>query len=970
MKRSVLIFMFALSWATGAGAAEGAGSRAAELRPQIEAMKANPRGPFARIRWFCKDGTLLPPTPSACESYGGGNQHGEWTEAVKKLRTQGYLVANILADLDEQAFVRAPDAADALAQILIEQYLIQVDDGWILRKARYYRGALQEEGERKGARRLLLALVAEPGWLARRYVLLRAAAQALPHGRETPGIRALRQLAADLAARDRRFTDIKNRIHIRPEAQDATRVRAYAASADAALGPDLERLAGMIDANYGARAIADRLIGIGTELESAPPLAARLAQAGAALADAKAPAERMRMAAGLLVELRDRAAEPAAAQARLALLDASIAIENEFFVSAAAQGREPVPQTRRARIELLRVAADAAYGTGLIGARQRTALAQTLASLAVPQVTLAQYKRAADYLALVPGWGTQALRLHFGPALDRYLELDARSAVYLQDHLRGGPLFAYAALVDRVARDAKQLAGVRTELFGESVGSGLRGLNPGLARGTLRVVAQAPTAQEVQADGIYLLPETVSDLPPVAGILTAGEGNPLSHVQLLARNLGIPNVAVDLGLVDKLKAFDGQPVVVAVSPGGAVRIMRDDGSLAQVFESAAAEPDFVIRPDLGKLDLGAREFIDLATLRAADSGRTVGPKAAKLGELKHRYPEAVADGIAIPFGMFRAALEQPMPGEGVGIFDWMVAQYRALAAMPAGSQERRAATEAFRARLERAIAGLTLAPEQQGKLRALLEARFGPDGSYGVFVRSDTNVEDLPGFTGAGLNLTVPNVVGFDRIAASIARVWASPFTARAFAWRQAHMQDPQHVYPAVLLLRTVHSEKSGVLVTRDVDTGADGWLSIAVNEGVGGAVDGQAAESLRVEMATGRVVLLAQATAPRRRVPDPKGGVAELPASGVESVLQPAEIEQLVAFARELPVRFPAVTDEQGRPTAADVEFGFVDGRLRLFQIRPLNESRRARGNAWLASLDPDPALLATTQVVLDAAP
>ena len=56
-----------------------------------------------------------------------------------------------------------------------------------------------------------------------------------------------------------------------------------------------------------------------------------------------------------------------------------------------------------------------------------------------------------------------------------------------------------------------------------------------------------------RADGIYLLPETVSDLPPVAGILTAGAGNPLSHVQLLARNLGIPNVAVDPALLPELR---------------------------------------------------------------------------------------------------------------------------------------------------------------------------------------------------------------------------------------------------------------------------------------------------------------------------------------------------------------------------------------------------------------------------------
>ena len=36
--------------------------------------------------------------------------------------------------------------------------LIADDDGWIFRKARYYRGAVQEEDERKAARELLVAL--------------------------------------------------------------------------------------------------------------------------------------------------------------------------------------------------------------------------------------------------------------------------------------------------------------------------------------------------------------------------------------------------------------------------------------------------------------------------------------------------------------------------------------------------------------------------------------------------------------------------------------------------------------------------------------------------------------------------------------------------------------------------------------------------------------------------------------------
>lgn len=135
------------------------------LRGWIQDMKERERGPFSRIRWFCNDGTILPPDAYACVPHGGGSQHGEWTEQVKRLRGGGYFVANVLADLDVAEFLQRPDHRDAFNQMLIEQFLINVDDGWILRKARYYRGALQEEGERRGARRLLFKLAEDPRWL-------------------------------------------------------------------------------------------------------------------------------------------------------------------------------------------------------------------------------------------------------------------------------------------------------------------------------------------------------------------------------------------------------------------------------------------------------------------------------------------------------------------------------------------------------------------------------------------------------------------------------------------------------------------------------------------------------------------------------------------------------------------------------------------------------------------------------------
>ena len=232
-------------------------------------------------------------------------------------------------------------------------------------------------------------------------------------------------------------------------------------------------------------------------------------------------------------------------------------------------------------------------------------------------------------------------------------------------------------------------------------------------------------------------------------------------------------------------------------------------------------------------------------------------------------------------------LDQPYKNSQNTVFEWMVEQYAAIHALPKNSAQRKQTTETFRAELYDIILAARLGDQFKQQLRTALLDTFGTT-DIGVFIRSDTNVEDLPGFTGAGLNLTLPNVVGFDGVVEGIVRVWASPFTARAFAWRQSHMEQPEHVYPAVLLLRSVANEKSGVMVTQDIDTGAMDVLSVAVNEGVGGAVDGQSAESIRINTEDGEVTLLATATAPWRRVPSAHGGVDKLPVSGDEVVLNP----------------------------------------------------------------------------------
>jgi hypothetical protein len=949
-----------------------AGADFANFRAWITQMKADSRGPFSGVKWFCNDGTILPPSAYACQPHGGGHQHGEWSERTRELRDNGYLIADFLAGIDPGNSVEAAGFRDQYAQRLIERYLVAADDGWIFRRALFYRGAIQEEDERAGATALLEDLASRDEWLGVRYPQLRAGARLLPHGEDSASVQRVRQLSASLSDRDAGFKALRAKIHGSPDAADAGRVREYASRVpDGARRAGYEALASEIDAVYRAAPLAESLRDAGQLAGLDATLRQSLTDSATALGQDAGPASRFRVTAALLASLRDALPRVTGKSSRLDLLDLGLRVEAEHFRAGAEMAASLGGLTRRERAGLLAAAAQASYGVGLLRQRELRAQESVLATLEGPAtMPVPAYLEALRYLARAPGWASQNLRFHFEPAMAKLTEIEPKADLFIQDQLRGSPMLAYSRIIDTLARDADGLAGIRHTLFEEDIGAGFRALNPGFARGILQTRPDMERLGEFRTDGIYLLPETVAELPPVAGILTAGEGNPLSHVQLLARNLGIPNVAVAPAVLDRLRARNGERVVLAVSAAGVVEIAADGPEWNAYFDDhAAGGGDVVIRPDLEKLDLTVRDFVNLDSLRAADSGRIVGPKAAKLGELRHAFPDKVAPGIAIPFGMFRSVLlDRPHENSGKTVFEWLVGEYRRIEALPDAGQQPE--YERLRAEIYRLISETDPGPAFRGALRREMERVFGTADGVGVFIRSDTNVEDLPGFTGAGLNLTLPNVVGFENVIRGLQSVWASPYTKRAFAWRNSHMEGPEHVYPAVLLLKTVPAEKSGVMITADVDNGDRGVLSVAVNEGVGGAVEGQAAESLRVTRETGAVRLLATATAPTRYVPEPGGGVAVLAASGAEALLQPAEIRQLIDIAAEIPQKFPPILDDQGKPAPADIEYAFAEGRLQLLQIRPFLESRKARGSSYLMGMDKGLAASKTQGVRLDEVP
>jgi phosphoenolpyruvate synthase/pyruvate phosphate dikinase len=211
----------------------------------------------------------------------------------------------------------------------------------------------------------------------------------------------------------------------------------------------------------------------------------------------------------------------------------------------------------------------------------------------------------------------------------------------------------------------------------------------------------------------------------------------------------------------------------------------------------------------------------------------------------------------------------------------------------------------------------------------------------------------MPNFNGAGLNLTIFNLMSFNEILEGIKRVWASPFTYRSFSWRQSIISDPNLVFPSIVILESVPSDKSGVLITADVDTGDPSKMTIATAEGVGGTVDGSPAETLLYS--DGRAILMAQFKSPTRRmlIMTGKGGTKMVPSTGSESVLEKSELDSLIKAAKKIKEDFAPEKGLDGRPLPWDIEYGFSSGKLFLFQTRPFVGNSDLRNLPALAELD-----------------
>lgn len=926
------------------------------IRALIEKCKSDIRGPYKDIRWFCKDGSVLPPKEKCPEQ--GGVQRARLKDEVAKLAKDKHIFfGQILSTTSRNDFWDAENYNSRLKQYQLEKFLRAADEGWILQKGQYYRGAIQVEDEEAWGVNFFNWLLADTAAISSQFYLLRQAAKDIPHRGDDSRTQNVRALSKIIAENFPAFQDLRIKIHGQPDAGDVQKVKSFALlNGTKMTAGDTERMRELISEMEILYQPVDL-----TSLEkyvkllpSNAPVTAAVQDYIARLKDEKPGKRRVTGTADLLLLLRKEMPQVTRIKSRLAMLDLSNVLEEILFKEIGAWQENNLSELLEKSCYL----GTALTATGYLELWEWELLEGAVCDARGDSMSLNELNRVMETCRGMVEWGTGTTRGVYQDVVKLYSPFEPLANSFYDDKIRSSLLLPMGQLVGRLGDFIAQEAKLSNRIFDIENQSQARGLNPGIAAGELVVVSGQPDDVEVSKDKIYIFDRPPSDLKPVAGIATVTEGNMVSHVQLLARNLAIPNAVLSRQNLESLKKYSGKKVFMAVSNRGTVVMKSADDMTAEekkLFEVQKRSEERISVP-VEKIDLSRKAVLNMRDVDATSSGRLCGPKAANLGQLKKMFPDNVVEGLVIPFGIFREHMNQTMPGQMVSYWQFLNdvfknANSKKLIGEPEESVERYVLGELEI--LREAIKKMTLSPAFIAELEGTFQTVLGKKmGGIPVFLRSDTNMEDLKDFTGAGLNLTLFNVVEKDKILQGIKDVWASPYTERSFKWRQRYLLNPENVFPSILIIPSVDVDYSGVMITKGITTGHPADLTIAFNRGAGGAVDGQAAETYLVSH-RGAYVLLSPAREPTYRSLPASGGSQTNFTTFEKAILKGQNIYELRLLAQKVNTIFPKTPGVESKGPF-DMELGFKDDKIWLFQIRPFVENKNALSSTYLESISP----------------
>jgi hypothetical protein len=444
-----------------------------------------------------------------------------------------------------------------------------------------------------------------------------------------------------------------------------------------------------------------------------------------------------------------------------------------------------------------------------------------------------------------------------------------------------------------------------------------------VAFGLLHFVAGGDLQTEpLGPDTIVVTDEVPNDLPLVGGLVTEAFQTPLSHVGILSKNRGTPNMAlVDARHDARLAPFLEKLVRLEVT--GVGFDLRE-------ATTAEAQADWDLHRPRGprqapRLDTSVRALVDLQG-RGLPDLPLIGAKAAQLAETMTIVSKAAGcpGPIPTPAGGFAVPVVHSLEHfQASGAAD-VLARWRADPAFAVNPSVRAKGLAEVRA----AIMAHPVEPTLVASIETTAGQRFG---RARFRMRSSSNTEDLPGFSGAGLYTSISGAVGDPkhRVADGLRVVWASLWEQRAYDERELALIDHSKAAMGVLVHDAFDQVEraNGVAVSRDVldPTNAEAY-----------SINAQAGEASVTNPAPG--VTSDQIVYTPYFVPPADYRSKSSLASG--PVLTTAEMARLTCSLGAIRDHFQPLLDPAGKNRwfTMEVEFKFIDDDRKFFikQARP----------------------------------
>ena len=218
-----------------------------------------------------------------------------------------------------------------------------------------------------------------------------------------------------------------------------------------------------------------------------------------------------------------------------------------------------------------------------------------------------------------------------------------------------------------------------------------------------------------------------------------------------------------------------------------------------------------------------------------------------------------------------------------------------------------------------------------------------------VAVRSSGTAEDLDDASFAGQQETFLYVIGEDEVVKYVQDCWASLYNNWAIFYRRENEFDERDIAIAVVVMRMVNSEKSGVMFSvNPIDQNAN-TVTIEATWGLGeGVVQGIVNPDNYVVDKTDYHFV--QKAVPKKEImvvrASERGGSKNKPVPmdmRFEQVLSDEEVKDLVELAKK-------AEEYYGKPQ--DLEWAFEDGKMYLLQSRPITTLDQKE---WVGTVEPD---------------